>query len=182
MEISVFFLRNRGIGISSKREKEILFLRDILQRSGREWKEETVKEESIFSFLKKEQSVFSADTFENGMQPVKMEMILPLRDYLEKKETLPNFSFKTYAVEDTRADLTAQSLVFLPGKEKQEEGIRFEILGMGLIGRIYDCGVSETEVTPLLGAACGLLSLGFPFAEMLELINRKTWAKTVYAV
>ncbi len=141
-----------------------------------------MKEESIFSFLKKEQSVFSADTFENGMQPVKMEMILPLRDYLEKKETLPNFSFKTYAVEDTRADLTAQSLVFLPGKEKQEEGIRFEILGMGLIGRIYACGVSETEVTPLLGAACGLLSLGFPFAEMLELINRKTWAKTVYAV
>ncbi len=182
MEISVFFLRNRGIGISSGRKKEISFLRDILQRSGREWKEETVKEESFFSLLKKEQSVFSENGSGDGMQPVKIEIILPLAEYLKSKEIFSNFSFKTYAVEDTRADITAQSLVFLPEKEEQREGIRFEILGMGLLGRIYACGISKGEVEPLLGAACGLLSLGFSFAEMLELINKETWGKTAYAV
>ena len=62
-------------------------------------------------------------------------------------------------------------------QEGQQQGIRFELLGLGLIGRISARGLSEKQVEPLLGAASCLLAMGFSMAEVLDLINRRPWGK-----
>ena len=87
------------------------------------------------------------------------DIVLPFRELPQEHTRFPNLSFTTYAVEDDRADFTARGLAALPGGDAGREGMRFELLCLGLIGRVCVPGLSKKQVEPLLGAASCLCLL-----------------------
>ncbi len=174
MKASVFSLGIRGIGIPFQKHEEIMFLRDILGRSGRQWKEETVEGGTGLSAFEKSVLLFSEDIKRREAETLShTDIVLPFRELPQEHTRFPNLSFTTYAVEDDRADFTARGLAALPGGDAGREGMRFELLCLGLIGRVCVPGLSKKQVEPLLGAASCLLAAGLPLAEVLELINRR---------
>ena len=177
MDTSVFSLGSRAVGLPSGKREEISFLRDILRQCGRQWKEDVLKISDDFTSTEEGSLHFQEEGEEIRKTP-QLQMILPFREVesLEKHGKAINFPFTTYAVEDDRADFTARNVAVLPG-ENMQQGIRFELMGLWIIGRISARGLSEKQVEPLLGAASCLLAMGFSMAEVLDLINRRPWGK-----
>ena len=72
---------------------------------------------------------------------------------------------RTFSVENNRADFTACNI------RRVESLIQFEIVGVGVIGRVKLPCKYEPSVEILLAAAAAAISCGVPFAEVLEALN-----------
>ena len=85
----------------------------------------------------------------------------PLREKVEAER------FLTYSMESDFADLTARGLRETPGGN-----LAFEIVGVGVIGRVRLCSKPMVSVKTLLASAAGALACGAPFAGILDALNR----------
>lgn len=72
----------------------------------------------------------------------------------------------TYSVGDDRADFTARNV------RRTEEGFTaFEIVGVGVIGRVRLAARWEDCVGAALASAAAAVACGIPFAEVLKALN-----------
>lgn len=73
----------------------------------------------------------------------------------------------TYSTQWNGADFTARNI------RPTESGlVSFEIVGVGIIGRVRLKTRSQGEVEPALAAAAAAIAAGVPFAEALDALNR----------
>lgn len=72
----------------------------------------------------------------------------------------------TYSATSDNADFTARNI-----RNFQEKGYAFEMVGVGVIGRIQLRSGSEQAVRGSLIAASAALTCGIPFAEVLKALN-----------
>lgn len=74
--------------------------------------------------------------------------------------------FLTYSMESDNADFTVRGV-----RETGEGELAFEIVGVGVIGRVRLCTSDDRQVKAALVAASGALACGIPFAQVLETLN-----------
>lgn len=87
-------------------------------------------------------------------------------------ETVPeSYRMMTYSTTSDNADFTARNI-----RNFQEKGFAFEMVGIGVIGRIQLRNGSEQAVRGSLIAASAALTCGIPFAEVLEALNHISMA------
>lgn len=73
----------------------------------------------------------------------------------------------TYSDQYREADFTAQNIRSLPN------GVTaFEIVGVGIIGRVRLQTSDQSAVEPAIAAAAAAMAAGVPFADALEALNR----------
>lgn len=72
----------------------------------------------------------------------------------------------TFSVESDSADFTARNI-----RRTQDDCTAFEIVGVGVIGRVRLAGDSTRYVETVLAAAAAAISAGIAFAEVLEALN-----------
>ena len=72
----------------------------------------------------------------------------------------------TYSLEDDRADFVAKNL-----RNFQGRGYTFDLVGLGIIGRIHLLSGDEQTLRSTLIAASAALSCGFSFADVVEVLN-----------
>lgn len=72
----------------------------------------------------------------------------------------------TYSAEKDGADFTARNI-----RLTQENRAAFEIVGVGIIGRVRLKSGDASLVPPALAAATAAIAAGVPFAEVLEGLN-----------
>jgi UDP-N-acetylmuramyl tripeptide synthase len=73
----------------------------------------------------------------------------------------------TYSVRSDKADFTARDIRRTP-----EGRIAFEIVGVGVIGRVRLLTGREDRAEPSLAAAAAAIAAGVPFAEVLDALNK----------
>lgn len=73
----------------------------------------------------------------------------------------------TYSVRSDKADFTARDIRRTP-----EGRVAFEIVGVGVIGRVRLLTGREDWAAPALAAAAAAIAAGVPFAEVLDALNR----------
>ncbi len=73
----------------------------------------------------------------------------------------------TFSAESDSADFTARNI-----RRTQDGFTAFEIVGVGVIGRVKLAGDSKRYVEAVLAAAAAAISGGIAFAEVLEALNR----------
>lgn len=78
----------------------------------------------------------------------------------------PDCQMLTYSACSDNADFTARNIRSFPNK-----GFAFEMVGVGVIGRIQLRNGSEQAVRGSLIAASAALTCGIPFAEVLHALN-----------
>ena len=72
----------------------------------------------------------------------------------------------TYSLEDDRADFVAKNL-----RNFQGQGYTFDLLGLGIIGRIHLLDGDDQTLRSTLIAASAALSCGISFADVVEVLN-----------
>ncbi|HEX3039023.1 MAG TPA: hypothetical protein VHP54_01845 [Caproiciproducens sp.] len=72
----------------------------------------------------------------------------------------------TFSAESDSADFTARNI-----RRTQDGFTAFEIVGVGVIGRVRLAGDSVPYVGAVLAAAAAAISCGIAFAEVLEALN-----------
>ena len=72
----------------------------------------------------------------------------------------------TYSVDQDGADFTARNI-----RVAQDGQAAFEIVGVGIIGRVRLRTGDTAAVSPALAAATAAIAAGIPFAEVLEALN-----------
>lgn len=72
----------------------------------------------------------------------------------------------TYAVGNDSADFTARNV-----RRTRDGFTAFEIVGVGVIGRVRIAGCGESGVKDALAAAAAAVACGIPFAEVLRALN-----------
>ena len=72
----------------------------------------------------------------------------------------------TYSIKSDCADFTARNI-----RQTPDGFIAFEIVGVGVIGRVKLAVHTEESVQVLLAAASALVACGIPFAEVLNVLN-----------
>ncbi len=72
----------------------------------------------------------------------------------------------TYSVDKDGADFTARNI-----RLTQDGLAAFEIVGVGIIGRVRLKTGDKGDVLPALAAATAAIAAGIPFAEVLEALN-----------
>ena len=72
----------------------------------------------------------------------------------------------TYSLEDDRADFVAKNL-----RNFQGRGYTFDLVGLGIIGRIHLLSGDEQTLRSTLIAASAALSCGISFADVVEVLN-----------
>ena len=77
-------------------------------------------------------------------------------------EELKGLELKTYSTSDTAADFCAKDIRYL------EDGVQFELLGEGMLGRVHLKMPGAYSVSNALAAAGCMLSLGFPFSSVVQ--------------
>ncbi|CAB1250278.1 conserved protein of unknown function [Ruminococcaceae bacterium BL-6] len=96
------------------------------------------------------------------------------------RRSIPAEKLVTYSAESDSADFTARNI------RKTDEGVVFEIVGVGVIGRVRLA--DEKQIEPCLIAACAAVSCGIPFADVLGSLNRlfsakeKVYSETAFGV
>lgn len=72
----------------------------------------------------------------------------------------------TYSVQNDRADFTARNL------RRTSDGLfAFEMVGIGVIGRVRLHVETENAVSAALAAASAAIAAGIPFAEVMNALN-----------
>jgi hypothetical protein len=79
---------------------------------------------------------------------------------------LQGLQLVTFSVESDSADFTARNI-----HRTQDGCTAFEIVGVGVIGRVKLAGDSTKYVEAVLAAAAAAISSGIAFAEVLEALN-----------
>lgn len=74
--------------------------------------------------------------------------------------------FLTYSMESDNADFTVRGI-----RETGENELAFEVVGVGVIGRVRLQTSERKQVKAALVAASGALACGIPFAQVLETLN-----------
>lgn len=72
----------------------------------------------------------------------------------------------TYSIASDNADFTARNIRTTP-----DGYLAFEIVGVGIIGRVKLTAGCEESVSYALAAAAAAIACGIPFAEVLEALN-----------
>lgn len=72
----------------------------------------------------------------------------------------------TYSIVSDSADFTARNIRQLP-----DGFAAFEMIGVGVIGRVRLAADSMESVNPALAAAAAAIACGVPFAEVLDALN-----------
>ena len=72
----------------------------------------------------------------------------------------------TYSLEDDRADFVAKNL-----RNFQGHGFTFDLVGLGIIGRIHLLAGDDQTLRSTLIAASAALSCGISFADVVEVLN-----------
>jgi hypothetical protein len=72
----------------------------------------------------------------------------------------------TYSITSNNADFTARNI-----RRTQDGFAAFEIVGVGIIGRVKLAAGCEQSVSTALAAAAACIACGIPFAEVLEALN-----------
>ncbi len=72
----------------------------------------------------------------------------------------------TYSVKSDSADFTARNI-----RQTQDGFTAFEIVGVGVIGRVKLAARTEGAVCAALSAAAASIACGIPFAEVLDALN-----------
>ncbi|MCL2301108.1 MAG: UDP-N-acetylmuramoyl-L-alanyl-D-glutamate--2,6-diaminopimelate ligase [Firmicutes bacterium] len=77
----------------------------------------------------------------------------------------------TYSLTDNHADYTAKNVRLLP------EGVSYELVSRGQIGRIRFCTPGEFSVYNSMAAACAALELGLPLEQVQEALAQSEGVK-----
>jgi len=77
----------------------------------------------------------------------------------------------TYSLRDNQADYTAKNVQLLP------EGVSYELVSRGQIGRIVFCTPGEFSVYNSMAAACAALELGLALGQVREALARSEGVK-----
>ena len=88
------------------------------------------------------------------------------------REKLSNCKILTYSMDSDSADFTVRNL-----RQAPDNGFVFEVVGVGLIGRIRVLDGSRETVKRLLVSAAAALVCGVPFAGVLDALNRRDAAE-----
>jgi len=72
----------------------------------------------------------------------------------------------TYSITSNNADFTARNI-----RQTQDGFAAFEIVGVGVIGRVKLAARCGQSVQTALAAAAAAIACGIPFAEVLEALN-----------
>lgn len=72
----------------------------------------------------------------------------------------------TYSVKSDSADFTARNI-----RQTQDGFTAFEIVGVGVIGRVKLAVRTPDSIETVLAAAAAAIACGIPFAEVLEAVN-----------
>lgn len=73
----------------------------------------------------------------------------------------------TYSAQDERADFTARNI-----RTAEDGTTAFDLVGMGVIGRVRLAARSARMAEPVLAAASAAASCGIPLASVLDALNR----------
>lgn len=76
------------------------------------------------------------------------------------------FNPLTYSVKSDSADFTARNI-----RQTQDGLTAFEVVGVGVIGRVKLSTPKTDAVETVLAAAAAAIACGIPFAEVLEALN-----------
>ncbi len=88
------------------------------------------------------------------------------------REKLTGCKLLTYSMDSDFADFTVRNL-----RQAPDGGSVFEIVGVGLIGRIKLLDGDRDAVKSLLALAAAALVCGVPFAGVLDVLNRGNGAE-----
>ena len=88
-------------------------------------------------------------------------------DYDFPLSKAPDCKLLTYSTTSDKADFTARNI-----RNFSNQGFAFEMVGVGVIGRIHLRNGSEQAVRGSLIAASAALTCGIPFAEVLRALNQ----------
>jgi hypothetical protein len=159
--------RNDGkkiVAVSNGLERETYFLEKILRGSGRKGLVAVVPTDEAAGKGRKASVLLTKEPPECPQQelfPVCVTKFLPEH---RKPEGLRKIV--TYSSEWDGADFTARNIRTLPG------GVTaFEIVGIGIIGRVRLERGCEEDVEAALAAAAAATEAGVPFAEALGALN-----------
>lgn len=72
----------------------------------------------------------------------------------------------TYSIQSNNADFTARNIRNTP-----DGFYAFEVVGVGVIGRVKFAATREEQVETALAAAAAAIACGIPFAEVLAALN-----------
>ena len=88
-------------------------------------------------------------------------------DYeLAVRPELDGLHLLTYSITSNNADFTARNI-----RQTQDGFAAFEIVGVGVIGRVKLAAGCDQSVETALAAAAAAIACGIPFAEVLEALN-----------
>ena len=79
---------------------------------------------------------------------------------------LEGLKLLTYSTTSNSADFTARNI-----RQTPEGFTAFEIIGVGVIGRVKLVAGSEESIGCALAAAAAAIACGIPFAEVLDALN-----------
>ena len=152
------------IAVSNSAERETYLLKKIIRDSGRSSVFEVVPaDEAVQRGLRA--TVLLAQeppkAVESESLPVFVTKFLPEREKIEDSRNII-----TYSTEWDGADFTARNVRALP------DGVTaFEIVGVGIIGRVHLARGCSDDVEAALAAAATATAAGIPFAEALGALN-----------
>lgn len=153
------------ITISGGNERKAYFLKQILMHTGRDAfavaSAETVREQG------KQASVLLTEEPEKFSGSKLFSVCVTCFRPENKGAALSFQKVITYSTVSNDADFTARNVRTLP-----EGGIAFEIVGVGIIGRVRLKTKNAEDVQDALAATTAAIAAGIPLAEILEVLNR----------
>lgn len=151
------------IAVSDKSGYTIAILKDILARCGRSCYHVAPAGEPVPSGM--QPAVLLLFDAEEAADTTRFAKCVA--DYgLAVKPELAALQPVTYSTDSDNADFTARNIRRMP-----EGFISFEIVGVGVIGRVRLAVPSESSVKMALAAAAAAIVCGVPFAEVLDALN-----------
>lgn len=154
----------KTIAVSMGGERETYLLRKIIGNSGRGGVFSVVPAAGAMERGRKAALLFAPELpecAEPGLFPV---CVTRFRPDFRKPECFRQVV--TYSAEWDAADFTARNVRQFPGG-----GAAFEIVGVGIIGRVRLGPGRECDVEAALAAAAAATTAGVPFAEALGALN-----------
>lgn len=152
------------IAVSNGTERATYFLRKIIEQSGHGAFTVTSAQRAVERGEKV--SVLLAD--DSTAFPVPALFSVCVTRFEPDRPKPPGFqSVVTYSVKWDCADFTARNIRVLP-----DGAAAFEIVGVGIIGRVRLERGQEDDAEAVLAAAAAAMAAGIPLAEVLDALNR----------
>jgi hypothetical protein len=151
------------IAVSNGDERVTYFLGKILRRNGND----------TFSVMDVQKAVECGDTVSVLLSPGPQEFLSPelfsvcvMKFEPEKPKPIGFRSVFTYSTRWDGADFTARNIRTLP-----DGTVVFEMVGVGIIGRVRLERAQDGDVEASLAAAAVAMAAGIPFAGILDALN-----------